>query len=165
MYTCMCMNVSCKVCSMRVCVGTLSHPSNLYVCVYVNFVWLCVGATLSPIMCMNLYVWCYWSFSFASFTQCVYICACVCVCMIFLSFLFFLTGPRELKELTVPWLQGVPSPSESSFVLSEKSLLSNFSNHWLSAIGRSPSRYLGINLYHLLSALTLTGCLPQFTLR
>jgi hypothetical protein len=58
------------------------------------------------------------------------VCVCVCVCIV--SFLLFLASPKELKEFIVfPLVTESASPSKLSFVTSEKSLLSNYSNHWL----------------------------------
>jgi hypothetical protein len=48
------------------------------------------------------------------------------------SFLFFLTGLMELKELSIFLTIGSASVSKLGFVPLEKSLLSNFSTHWLS---------------------------------
>jgi hypothetical protein len=81
----------------------------MYVCIY--YVFVCIKLLVSAI---------------ASFTQCVY------VCVNFLSFLFFFTGPKELRRLQSFYLAiRHASPSNLSFVPSEKSLLNNFSNHWL----------------------------------
>lgn len=60
---------------------------------------------------------------------------CVCMYMFIyelFSFLFFLTGLMELKELSIFLTIGSASVSKLGFVPLEKSLLSNFSTHWLS---------------------------------
>ena len=65
---------------------------------------------------------------------CVYevIGLCLLFHALYVYFLIFLDSPKELKEFIVfPLATESASPSKLSFVPSEKSLLSNFSNDWL----------------------------------
>jgi hypothetical protein len=87
MYVCMYL---CKF--VWECVGTLFHPSNLYVCTYVKLVWVCVEACSIHQLCV-IYVLCVkclapacWNFVPFTHQVCMYcICAYVymyiCVCV------------------------------------------------------------------------------------
>jgi hypothetical protein len=148
-----------KVC-IEVCWNFI--PPNLYVCLYVKLVRACVGACSIHQLCIYMYVCvcakclepASWSFvpdiqcvtmSISVFV-CLYICfmhvcmyACMHTCMYEvtivyllppLSFLFFLRTPKELEVHSFSLATASASPSIFSFV--QKSLLSNFSNHWMS---------------------------------
>ena len=66
------------------------------------------------------------------FIPSVCVCACVCVCMNFLSFLADPQGVKRVQGFRGFLLAtGSASHSKLSFVPSEESLLSNFSNRWL----------------------------------
>jgi hypothetical protein len=72
----------------------------MYVCIYM----LCI-IHACIFVCMNLLDS---DFCFIH-SLCVCICVYVCVCVIFLSFLSFLTGSKELIEfITFCWPQRVP---------------------------------------------------------
>lgn len=120
----------------------------LCICVYM-YRCLCVKSLEASLLELysihSMYEWAYVCLSVYSYV-CIYMyevigvclllhllsCICVYMCLWTFCFLFFLTDLRELKEFRVfPWPQGVPNPTKLSSVLSEKSLLNDFSNCWL----------------------------------
>lgn len=79
--------------------------------------------------CMYLYVLSLESSFFFIYSMYMYMYVCI---QIFVPFFCFLARPKELKEFRhLPQATGNASPRKLNFVLSEKSLLSNFSNHCL----------------------------------
>jgi len=107
-----------------------------------------------------LCVWSYWTLPFVSSIR-VCVCVCVCVC-VFSLFPSLSPWPQGVKGFIVFRLAtGSAGPSKLSFVPSENSPLNNFSNHWLPLA----AALIGIWVHpsQRLQALTLNGCLPQFT--
>ena len=65
-----------------------------------------VFVCLSVYMYVCIYVWIS-MYKLLESAFCFIYTVCMCVCMNFLSFLFFLAGPKELSSVS-HWLQGVP---------------------------------------------------------
>ena len=108
---CVCLTYVCMCEVLGSCLlGPFFHLIHLRVCICLSVcMHACMYVCIHAYTCMDGCIYhllskCSIYVCIASFTQCVY------VCMSFLSFLFFITGPR-LKEFRVfQWPQGVPAP-------------------------------------------------------
>jgi hypothetical protein len=120
MYVCMyvckkCMETACWIFALRIlCVNV--HPSVIYIHIYMN---ACMY------VCIYVCIWVYEVIRLFLLLHLLSVCMCVCVCVTFLSFLLSFAELQEVKMFIGA------SPCKLSFVYTEKSMLSDFSNCWL----------------------------------